>query len=132
MARNSKRLHVEVTTPLERHVRAWVNSRSAEYDSGAEGVLKDLFYGGCQSGMVGHLIYYHDTVKFYKRHAREIDAMLQELMADTGLNSPQALFGDKWDADDPFARDHVNQNLLAWFGFEETARKLADRAELDI
>ena len=34
------------------------------------------------------------------------------------------LFGNKWDKEDPLGRDDYNQNLLAWFGFEETLRKL--------
>jgi hypothetical protein len=37
------------------------------------------------------------------------------------------LFGDKWDKTDPLARDSGNQNLLAWFGFEETARMIAGK-----
>ena len=36
------------------------------------------------------------------------------------------LFGDKWETDDPMALATFNQNLLAWFGFEETARRMAD------
>ena len=118
-------------TKLERKVARWINEQAKDYDSGAEGVLKDLFYGGCQSGMVGKLIYYADTVPFYKRNMSEIDAMLKDAMSDTGLQ-PAELFGDKWDSDDPLARDTFNQNLLAWFGFEETARKLADRAGLEV
>ena len=40
------------------------------------------------------------------------------------MHSPKDLFGDKWDDGDPFARDVLNQNLLAWFGFEETMRNI--------
>ena len=118
-------------TKLERYVARWINKQAKDYDNGAEGVLKDLFYGGCQSGMVGELIYYADTVPFYKRHMSEIDALLKDTMKDTGLQ-PAELFGDRWDSDDPLARDTYNQTLLAWFGFEETARKLADRAGLEV
>ena len=46
-------------------------------------------------------------------------------MNETGLYAPSDLFGDKWDKEDPLAQDICNQNLLAWFGFEETLRKIA-------
>ena len=37
------------------------------------------------------------------------------------------LFGDKWNNDDPLALDAMNQNLLAWFGFETVASNLMDK-----
>lgn len=123
---------VGAKTPLERHVQKWINERGQNYsDTGVEGALKDLFYGGCQSGMVGHLIYYTDTVKFFKKHRREINELLVEMVDGTG-QQPAELFGDKWDKDDPLALDDINRNLLAWFGFEETARKLADMNEIKV
>lgn len=120
------------TTKLERVVQAKINSYARDYESGARGFLEDLMQGGCQSGMVGDLIYYTDTVKFYKTHKAEIQALLREMLNDTGYDSPAQLFGDKWDKEDVFAEEHLNQNLLAWFGFEETARKLADRNGIEI
>lgn len=124
--KQSKRLPKrENETKLERVVRYWLNSRAADYQDGWKGVYKDLEYGGCQSGMVGKLIYYTDTVKFYRKHQTEIDALLKEMLDSTG-SSITELFGDKWDTDDPLARAELNQNLLAWFGFEETARKIAE------
>lgn len=115
------------TTKLEKAVAQWANARGADYDNGAQGAIKDLLYGGCQSGIVGQLIYYTDTLKFYHKHGDEIAHMLAEQMNDTGSSGPAAIFGDKWDNEDPLAKDTQNRNLLAWFGFEETARKIADR-----
>ena len=83
-----------------------------------------MLYYGCQSGTVGFLIYYSDTVRFYRRYREEIDTLLYEEMEDIGLYSPAELFGNKWDKEDPLGREDYNQNLLAWFGFEETLRKL--------
>jgi hypothetical protein len=125
-----KRLSVDAKTPLERHVKAWINGHADGYDD-VKGVLEDLFHGGCASGMVGHLIYYNDTVRFFKRHREEINTLLVEYIDGTG-EQPATLFGDKWDTDDPLALDTLNQNLLSWFGFEETARKLAERANVEI
>ena len=97
-----------------------------------ESYINDLLQHGCQSGMVGELIYYTDTVAFYKKYQKEIKEMLKEIMQETGFTSPKELFGEKWDDEDIFAEDDLNQNLLAWFGFEETVRKIAYKLELDV
>lgn len=107
-------------TPLEQEVYDWLTE-----DDDPHGNYHDLQQGGCQSGVVGDLIYYTDTVAFYKRHQQEIDTMLYELCQDSG-STPWQLFGDKWDDKDPLARDVYNQNILAWFGFEETAYRLVE------
>lgn len=119
------------TTRLERNVQRWANERAADYENGAEGVINDLFRGGCASGMVGHLIYYTDTEKFFQTHRREISALLSESVSSSGLQ-PGELFGDKWYAEDPLAQETHNRNLLAWFGFEEAARILADRNGIEV
>lgn len=128
-----KRIHTANNeSKLEKRVQSIINSHAANYDNGADGFLRDLFYGGCQSGIVGELIYYHDTLRFYKRYQREIDSLLQELLNDCG-GTPSELFARSgWDNEDPLARDTINQNLLAWFGFEETARNLANKAGIDV
>ena len=77
-----------------------------------------------RSGVVSELIYYYDTVRFYKQYRQEINEMLYNIMNETGLYAPSELFGDKWDKEDPLAQDDFNQNLLAWFGFEETLRNI--------
>ncbi len=113
------------TTKLERNVQKWANEQEDP-----EGSLKDLLEHGCQSGMVGHLIYCGDTMKFFLRHKAEINALLTEAIANCG-KSPADVFGDKWDAADPLAIDTENQNLLAWFGFEEAALNLTERNGLN-
>ena len=92
--------------------------------------LEDLTQHGAISGMVGGLIYYHETTQFFNEYRDEILAMLKEIKAESGLDEKE-LFGDKWNdwedlleegADDldPLA-DTNNQNLLAWFAVEELA-----------
>lgn len=90
-----------------------------------EGALEDLLAHGCESGMVGELIYYTDTCAFYEKHKAEISTLLAETLDSTGYTCPAELFGDKWNSADPLALDRLNQNLLAWFGFEEAASKIA-------
>ena len=115
-------------SPLERHVARWIDRyQDHGYDT-AESMINDLLTHGCISGMVGHLIYYHDTLNFYRRFHGEIDKMYGEAIQECGKDF--TLSG--WDTDDPLARDTTNRNILAWFGFEETARKLASLAGLDI
>lgn len=129
----SKKLTVKAETSLERAVKKWINGEADDRGDGAVGVLRDLFRGGCASGAVGGLIYYSDTIPFYKRHKKEILALAREQASDFGVSFGQMLEGlNGWDKDDPLCEDTQNQNLLAWYGFEETARKLADRAGIEI
>ena len=60
-----------------------------------KGYIEDVLNHGCESGIVGELIYYSDTVKFYEEFKTEIKTMLKEAMEETGLKSPQELFGNK-------------------------------------
>jgi len=126
-------LKVGVRNPLEKHVRKWINERAKGYDiTGVAGVLRDLSRGGCASGIVSELIYTADAVKFYRRHAKSINALVAEHLQDGSCRSVAEMLGDKWDDNDPLILDTGNQTLIAWFAFEETAWQLANRAELDI
>jgi hypothetical protein len=91
------------------------------------GFMSDLNQGGCQSGMISELIYYSDTVKFYKKYQEEINTLLAETIEEI-RNNPSDVFGDKWDKTDPLAVEEGNQNLLAWFVFEEIANRLFDNS----
>ena len=117
----SKQVLTGAESKLEKHVQRIINSHGKDYDNGAAGFLRDVAYGGCASGVVGELIYYRDTVKFYRQHRAEISELLKETIQEYGAKGP----GEKWDTDDPLASEQFNQNLLAWFAFEETARRLA-------
>ena len=110
-------------TALEQYVSDWFEDMTEDYDTEAA-VLSDLLQGGCQSGIVGRLIYYSDTVQFYQTHKAEINELLYNTMREIGVTSPAELFGTWWFEDDPLALERYNQNLLAWFAFEETARRL--------
>ena len=79
--------------------------------------------------MVGFLIWYSDTVRFYKQYKSEIDELLYNTMYETGIYSLPELFGKKWDEEDPLGNSDFNMNLLAWFGFEETLRKIGYKFE---
>jgi len=87
-------------------------------------------HGGCQSGIVDSLVCCSDTIKFFEKHKDEINELLRDMLSDCGCAVQQLL--KDWNSDDPLAMDMYNQNLLAWFGFEETARRLADRNGIEI
>ena len=120
---NVKELKRNSSSPLFKRVCNYVISRWHDYSDKVY-IFTDVLYHGCQSGIVGELIYYSDTVRFYKQYRDEINELLYNTMSETGLYAPSDLFGEKWDKEDPLAQDIYNQNLLAWFGFEETLRKL--------
>jgi hypothetical protein len=84
---------------------------------------------GCSTGIVSELIYYSDTVAFYEKYKTEINSLLYEMLEDTGC-SIQELFGDRFEKDDPLCIETNNQNLLAWFGYEEINNKIANILEI--
>jgi len=129
-----KCITVQAENDLEQNVKEWINSEAGERDGddAAEQVLRELLEHGCQSGIVGHLIYTPDCVEFYRAHQREIDRMLNETCQDCGCQPGDLFERAGWDKEDPLAREDQNQNILAWFGFEESARALADREEIEI
>lgn len=82
----------------------------------AKSYLQDVLRHGCQSGMVSGLIYYHDTKLFYIKHIDEIDELRGELEDSIG---------------EPLKIGFPSYNWLAWFGYAETARKIADKIGLE-
>ena len=121
---NVKEIKRNSDSPLTKRVCNYVIGRWSDYND-KKYIFTDVLHNGCRSGVVSELIYYYDTVRFYKQYRQEINEMLYNIMNETGLYAPSELFGDKWDKEDPLAQDTYNQNLLAWFGFEETLRNIA-------
>ena len=120
---NVKEIKRNSDSPLTKRVCNYVIGRWSDYND-KKYIFTDVLHNGCCSGVVSELIYYYDTVRFYKQYRQEINEMLYNIMNETGLYAPSELFSDKWDKEDPLAQDDFNQNLLAWFGFEETLRNI--------
>jgi hypothetical protein len=107
---------------LEQIIQAFPNSLRAEvagealdYGDDIGTFFADLLNHGCQSGMIGSLIYYNDTRAFYDKHYEEIEELRYELEDAFGeYLKPQ---GDL-------------KNWYAWMAFEETARTVADELEI--
>jgi hypothetical protein len=118
-------------TELEKEVLELIVSNASDYDS-FERFLNELLTYGCVTGYISELVYYADTTAFTKRHAGEINELLNTTLSMYGLCTPKELFGDKWDCEDNLALDTQNQNLLAWFAMEETAREIGIALDLDL
>lgn len=112
---------------LEKTIARWASRKADDYGGDVAGVFRDLFYGGCASGMVGGMVYYCDTVRFFEVHAQEILAMAHEQAEEMGHPNVFAFLADLQGAADVNDYDQF-ANLLAWYGFEEAARRLAQRA----
>jgi hypothetical protein len=94
--------------------------------------LDEILRNGLQSGVISELIYYKDTLAFYKKYKKEILSLLKETLYQYGSSSPIDIFGKNWDNEDFTIEDTQNQNLLAWFAFEETTRDLANQLGIEI
>ena len=121
--KNIKSIKSKAISPLKKRVCSYIITEWSDYND-KKHIFTDVLYHGCQSGMVGFLIWYSDTTAFYKKYREEINTLLYDLQSSTGLYGMKDLFGKKWDEEDPLAIEDYNQNLLAWFGFEETLRNI--------
>jgi hypothetical protein len=112
-------------TGLEKAVARWLNQRASDYDGDPCGPLRDLFHGGCQSGMVSGLVYYKDTCKFYRQHKADIWELILDRAEEYGSkNAFEFLAG--LNHNEPGSVEQV-ENFLAWLGFEEAARNIESR-----
>ena len=121
--KNIKEIKRATDNKLTKRVCDYVIGEWNDYND-KKHIFTDVLYHGCQSGMVGFLIWYSDTTAFYKKYIEEINTLLYNVQSSTGLYGMKDLFGKKWDEEDPLAIEAYNQNLLAWFGFEETLRNV--------
>jgi len=86
-------------------------------DEEPKAYLKDLLNHGCVSGMVSNLIYYKDTEAFYIKFIDEIDELREEY---------EEMLGE------PLKIGYPLYNWLAWFSYEETARRIAEKLNIEI
>lgn len=97
-------------------LRAEVAEEALECGGDIKIFFSDLLQHGCQSGMVGKLIYYHDTHKFFDKYYNEIEDLRYEL--EESFGSPLQPKGDL-------------KNWFAWMAFEETSRIIADELAIE-
>ena len=103
-----------------------INEWDDEHEDDNENILLDVINNGCANGSVHWLIYSEDILKFYEDFKNEIYDLLVELLDSCDCKSPAELFGKNWDNTDPLAFYENNKQTLAFFGFEETIRNIAN------
>ena len=103
----SIKLDYESGNRLESHVAKWLMEQAEDYND-IEGIFRDLFHGGCQSGYVTHLIYSGDCRDFLCEYMTEIEALLGLISNEIGS---EALA-------ESFFKNDFSFDQLAWFGFE--------------
>ena len=117
---NVEKIKNETNNKLVSRVCRYIISNWDYYDD-----KKDIFLSvmndGCKSGACRDLIYYGQTKRFYETYKHEIN----ELLWKSYFNNLADLFGSDWDIHDPLVLEEDNQNLLAWFAFEETITNIA-------
>jgi hypothetical protein len=91
----------------------------------------DLMTGGVAGGITG-LIYYRETCDYYTKNKVEIAGLLSEVMRERNVYSLAKFFGNKFDTDDLLCIEENNQNLLAWFAFEQTALRIAEEIGIEV
>lgn len=125
---NIKQLKQQSDNSLFKRACSYVIDSWKDYDD-KKHIFTDVLQHGCQSGAVGSLIYYSDTVRFYDKYKDDINNLLYRALYMCGTNNPKHIFGDSWDEEDPLVQDVTNKNLLAWFGFEESLRNVGLKFE---
>jgi len=116
LVRNKIRTDEELS-PLEKKVVSIVNQ-----EEDVTSFLEDVTQYGCISGRVGSLIYYTDTLKWYKKFKADINQPIKDESNSYGENVLTMLNG--WDDSDPLIFDTPNQNLLAWYSFETVCNRI--------
>ena len=109
-----KTLKMEVMEILEG--MANMNSTTIEDE-----IINVLEYG-CVSGIVNELIYYYQTEAFFNRHKDEINELAHELSEE--------IYGNKYSIYKNLQYE-CNKNTMAWLGFEETTRIIANELKIE-
>ncbi len=93
-------------------IRAFVAHEALGHDEDNPLIMfANLMQCGCQSGLIGSLIYYTDTHAFFDRYYAEIEVIREDI--EDNLGEPVTIKGDM-------------KNFFAWLAFEETAFRIAN------
>ena len=118
--KNVQKIKNETNSKLTKYVCDYIVKRWDDYDD-KKNIFLDVMNFGCESGVCRDLVFYEQTKRFYETYKHEINNLLWK----SDFNNLDDLFGDKWDPYDPLVLEGDNQNLLAWFGFEQTITNIA-------
>lgn len=91
----------------------------------------DVTNHGCVSGTCSNLIYYKDTCEFYTKHKGDIWEMASERANEMGEKNLLQMIANLNGADSVGGVDQF-ENLMAWYGYEETIRKVAGMLNIEL
>ena len=117
---NVEKIKNESNNELVKRVCRYIISNWEYYDDKKD-IFLNIINGGCKSGACCDLICWGQTKRFYETYKHEINELIYKCDCDNLAD----LLGSDWDVHDPLALEEDNQNLLAWFGFEETLTNIA-------
>lgn len=109
---------------LKQYVKEYLIEYGEDYDDMSD-FIKEILEHGCQSGIVGALIYYKDTNEFYDKYEDEIEDLLEEYQNSCGYSNRMEAISNLNGASD-VGNIMQEKNLLAWMGFEEMVRLIAE------
>ena len=90
-------------------------------DNDLETTINYVLEHGCSTGIVGSLIYYHQTEAFFNRHKDAICNLVEDLSFE--------IYGKPYEIYHSLGVG-CNKNNLAWLSFEEVAREIANEMEI--
>lgn len=100
-------------------------------EEGRQGMIDymvNVSQGGGISGSIGTLIYYKDTVEFYKKNLEDIWELIYEKMDEFGCT-----LGEFVDSLSPVPGNYTQfQNLMAWFAYENRINQYLNDLEIEI
>ena len=111
----------------EMTLKEWV-SQLAEENAGEDYTtfLEDVTQHGCVSGIIGELVYYRDTTKFYDKHEEEIWERLYNVSDNMGIPPLDVITRFRGASQVDTGTEF--KNLLAWWATENVAGEiLAER-----
>ena len=96
------------------------------FDEKLKSRLNEIIEHGCQSGTVGSLIYYTDTVKFFDNFNDEIYDMVEDVF---GAESVLDMLKQHCDTTDIIMGADTVKNYLAWMAYETACSDILDIIE---
>lgn len=100
---------------------------SQEYDGDDKekliGVLEDIGRSGLASGIIGSLIYYDDTTKFFDTYYDEISDVLSDI-EDNGLDPMEWLKSSVGDNIAIIMCTEISKNYICWMTYEYVCDEL--------
>jgi len=113
-------------------IKEWLNEYLDENEEDGysrKNILKDITEHGCQSGIIGELIYYKDTVEFYDEYEDEIWERINISADNQGVDA-HTFIGQLNGAKDVVSGVQY-KNLLTWFSVEDVAFEIYNGGEFN-